>query len=181
MHADNGARHVLSNVALLGAGVTADSDGAPTPAADGDLNDDGVIIGTGTATSGLFNRNIFTPIDITMSSPGYVDAWIDFNADGDWDDPGEQILRGARFTADTLTQTFMVTVPTTAPVPATATTTFARFRSSSVGRLEATGLAVDGEVEDYQVTIVPGTPPTAVNDSYTLNEDGILVTTDANG
>jgi hypothetical protein len=46
-----------------------------------------------------------------------------------------------------------------------------------------TGLALDGEVQDYLVRIVPGVPPTGVADVYTMNEDqvGGLVTTDPTG
>ena len=183
LHANDGARHVVGNVALLGSSISADADGQPTPLADGDSGDDGVVFGSILATPGAFNKFALTPIEVTLSSPGFVDAWIDFNADGDWDDPGEQILSSANFTASSLTQTFYVTVPATAPDATTNTRTFARFRSSSSGGLTTTGLAVDGEVEDYAVTIVPGTPPTAVNDTYELNEDPLLPfqTTDATG
>jgi hypothetical protein len=116
-----------------------------------------------------------------MSSAGYVDAWIDFNADGDWDDPGEQVLTSARFTEQSLTQTFMIGVPATAPVPNSPTQTFARFRSSTLGGLIPTELAADGEVEDYQVTLLPGTPPTAIDDNYTFNEDNLFSTNDPTG
>ncbi len=182
IHANDGARHVVGTVALLGSAINAEADGQPSPNADADGSDDGVVFGAPLNVAGVFNRNVFTPIDVTLSSPGYVDAWIDFNADGDWDDPGEQIL-SARFTNETLSQTFSVTVPATAPIPSGPTKTFARFRSSSQGGLVPTGLAVDGEVEDYAVTIVPGTPPTAVNDTYSFNEDPLnaFTTTDANG
>ncbi len=182
-HINDGARHVVGNVALLGTGISADADGQPTPAADGDTFDDGVVFGSILATPGVFNRFVLTPIDVTLASPGFVDAWIDFNADGDWDDPGEQILTSTRFTEGKLTQTFMVRVPSTAPVPSSITRTVARFRSSSSGGLVPTGLAVDGEVEDYAVTIVPGTPPTAVNDTYSFNEDPLtpFTTTDPTG
>ncbi len=179
-HINNGARHVVGTVALLGASIDADVDGQPTPGADGD-NDDGVMFGTNFQLPAVFNRNILTPVEVTLSSPGFVDAWIDFNSDGDWDDPGEKILDSAAFKSHSLTQTFMVSVPETAPVPATLTTTFARFRSSSTGTLTPTGLATDGEVEDYAVTIAPGTPPTAVDDNYTLDEDSFISTTDPDG
>ncbi|MFO1062601.1 MAG: Ig-like domain-containing protein [Pirellulales bacterium] len=180
--ANDGARHVISQgTAWLGTTADADNDGNPTPAADGDVGDDGVSFGSALNPQGLFNRFITTNVTVTMNSPGYVDGWIDFNADGDWDDPGEKILDSVQFVSGNLTQTFAVTVPATAPVPLTATTTFARFRSSTTGGLLPTGLAVDGEVEDYQVTVVPGTPPTAVNDAYTINEDSLLLTTDADG
>ena len=118
---------------------------------------------------------------MTLSSPGYTDAWIDFNVDGDWDDPGEKILDAVRFSVGDLTRTFQIKVPDTAPIPAVPTTTFARFRSSGSGGLVPTGLAVDGEVEDYAVIIVPGTPPTAVNDTFSFNEDSTFTTTDPNG
>lgn len=181
-HINDGARHAISqNAALLGAVVDADSDAIPTPLADGDTGDDGITFGSALNPAGLFNRNILTTVTVAMNSPGFVDGWIDFNADGDWTDPGEQVLTSVEFQASALTRTFQITVPANAPIPATATTAFARFRSSSVGDLLPTGLAVDGEVEDYKVTIVPGSPPTAVNDSYTINEDGTLTTTDATG
>ncbi|MEC8555201.1 MAG: Ig-like domain-containing protein [Planctomycetota bacterium] len=179
-HENDGARHVVGTDALLGATITAEPDGQPTPLGDGDL-DDGVTFGANLLQPGVFNRNVFTSIDVTLSSPGFVDAWIDFNADGDWDDPGEQILRSERFDGSSLSQTFMVTVPSTSPVPNGPTTTFARFRSSTTGGLIPTGLSVGGEVEDYAVTIVPGDPPVAVNDTYTVNEDATLTTTDSTG
>ena len=183
LHANDGARHVVGSVALLGSTITSDADGQPTPTANGDAGDDGVVFGAILTTPGVFNRNTLTPVEVTLSSAGFVDAWIDFNADGDWDDPGEQILTSAQFTAGNLTQTFYVAVPATAPDLGVSTRTFARFRSSSVGGLATTGLAVDGEVEDYAVTIVPGTPPQAVNDTYVLNEDPLVAfqTTDPTG
>ncbi len=183
-HENDGARHVLGSITpiLLGSGITADTNGTPTADALGDVGDDGITFDSDTlATRGKFNRNIFTNVTVTLSSPGYADAWIDFNADGDWDDPGEKILDSVRFTSSTLTRTFQVTVPAIAPIPAGPTTTFARFRSSSTGGLVPTGLAVDGEVEDYAVIIVPGTPPTAVNDTYSFNEDSTFTSTDAMG
>ncbi|MEX0819803.1 MAG: trypsin-like serine protease, partial [Pirellulaceae bacterium] len=44
------------------------------------------------STGGVFNKNFFTPIDVTFTGTGVLEAWIDFNGDGDWDDPGEQII-----------------------------------------------------------------------------------------
>ena len=32
------------------------------------------------------------PIEVSVTGAGVLEAWIDFNADGDWDDPGEQII-----------------------------------------------------------------------------------------
>ena len=184
----DGARHVSNATALrLGAGISSELDGTPTPRADGDSNDDGVSFQFQSlvtpSSNPIFNRNVDTTITVTLSTPGIVDGWIDFNADGDWTDPGENVLNGAVFTSTTLTRQFQIRVPATAPVPATGLDSFARFRASTAGQTLPTGLALDGEVEDYLVRIVPGIPPIGVADTYTMSEDqvGGLVTTDPTG
>jgi hypothetical protein len=87
------------------------------------------------------------------------------------------------FDSLSLTQTFMVRVPVSAPTVTGPTTSFARFRVSTAGSPLPTGLALDGEVEDYRISIVPGIPPTGVDDSYTMNEDqvdGLIADDDIN-
>ena len=180
----DGARHVSNATPLkFGTTVTSDLDGTPTPRADGDLGDDGVSFQFQALAKPVFNRNVDTTITITLSQPGIVDGWIDFNADGDWTDPGENVLNGAEFTSTTLTRQFQIRVPSTAPVPANGLNSFARFRTSTAGQTLPTGLALDGEVEDYLVRIIPGVPPIGVPDTYNMSEDqaGGLVTTDATG
>ena len=182
---NDGARHTFSGGTLrLGSLLDTEINGLPTPGANGDgADDDGISFVSISNPTGIFNRNIFTDITVTVSAPGFVDGWIDFNSDGDWDDPSERVLNAVEFTAGALTRTFKVTVPTTTPVSAVANISYARFRVSSVGGLEPSGLAVGGEVEDYIVTIVPGSPPRAINDSYDINEDAVpgLVTNDPTG
>jgi hypothetical protein len=160
----------------LGKLINSEIDGRPSPLGDADASDDGVSFSAGiVAPIGLssagFNKSIVTKVTVTASGPGYLDGWIDFNFDGAWDAPGEQILVSREFIADNLTQTFDVTVPSTAPDPTSPTRSFARFRFSSTGGLQPTGLAIDGEVEDYDVTIIPGGPPVAVGDPYSTIED----------
>ncbi|MFN9917731.1 MAG: Ig-like domain-containing protein, partial [Pirellulaceae bacterium] len=70
-----------------------------------------------------------------------------------------------------MTQSFSLQVPTNFPQPDQPTTSFARFRISSVRALSPTGIAPDGEVEDYAIVIHPGLPATAVNDQYSMIED----------
>ncbi|MCY2983371.1 MAG: Ig-like domain-containing protein [Planctomycetota bacterium] len=180
----DGARHVSNATALkMGATNSSELDGIPDPLARGDASDDGVFFQFQSLAQPIFNRFVDTTITITLSMPGIVDGWIDFNADGDWTDPGENVLDGAEFTSTTLTRQFQIRVPATAPVPAVGVTSFARFRASTAGQTLPTGLALDGEVEDYKVRIVPGVPPTGTADAYTMNEDqvGGLVTTDPTG
>ncbi len=184
LFAFDGARHVAdANGLKLGATVSSELDGLPTSRADGDTGDDGVSFQFQALAKPIFNRNVDTTVTVTLSAPGIVDGWIDFNGDGDWTDPGENVLNGAEFTLATLTRQFQIRVPATAPIPATGVNSFARFRASTAGQSLPTGLALDGEVEDYLVRIVPGVPPVGVVDNYTMSEDqvGGLVTTDPTG
>ncbi|MEQ1826652.1 MAG: Ig-like domain-containing protein [Pirellula sp.] len=180
----DGARHVSNATPLrLGQLVSSELDGSPTPRADGDTADDGVKFKFQGLDKPMFNRNLETLITVTLATPGILDGWIDFNADGDWTDASETVMNGVVFTESTLTQQFRIRLPSSAPVPTVSTNTFARFRVSTAGNTLPTGLALDGEVEDYLVRIVPGTPPLGTADAYTMNEDqaGGLVTTDSTG
>ncbi len=145
--------------ALLGArlGIAATDLGSGQLELSGD-DEDGVVMSA-------FNRNTVTEVIVTASADGLLDAWIDFNIDGDFDDPGEQILASQQVKAGQ--NTFEVTPP----ADTVDGRTVGRFRLSSIGGLRPTGLAPDGEVEDYVVNILAGTPPVARNDSYTTNED----------
>jgi hypothetical protein len=59
-----------------------------------------------------------------------LDAWIDFNADGDWDDAGEQIFDGAPLVAGANALQFNV------PCVLQTTSSYARFRISSDGKIQ---------------------------------------------
>ena len=149
-------------------------DGQQALLSDGDSNDDGVSL------DGIINPFVNTPITITTSGAGLLDAWIDYNRDGDWDDPGEQI-----FTSQAVGDPNVVGPQETelffqAPLGIElGTTTYARFRFSSVGGLLSTGLVRDGEVEDYLWPLTDGRPPIANDDpifigQYTTTEDLVL-------
>lgn len=84
---------------------------------------------------------------VTASTAGKLDAWIDFDGDGIFE-PSERIATGLSLIEGI--NTISVSVPPTARLG----TTYARFRVSTSGGLEPSGLAVDGEVEDYRVEIV---------------------------
>ncbi len=180
----DGARHVSNATALrLGTNIDSELDGRSSPLADGDAGDDGVSFRFQNLNSPIFNHNVDTGVTITLTTNGFVDGWVDFNGDGDWEDPGEHIVRNVEFSGTNLTQTFQIRVPSTSPVPASGINSYARFRTSSAGNHLPTGLALDGEVEDYMVRIIPGVPPVGTTDVYTMDEDqfGGLVTIDANG
>ncbi len=156
-------------------------------------DEDGVRFTSEINPSGILNRGVPTPITVTVTGGGVLEAWIDFNFDGDFTDPGEQIIdrntAGAVFSANEagtpVERTFIINVPATTPPPSTVQATYARFRISAEGGLAPTGLALSGEVEDYRLSILPGLPP-VVDDtnrlvSYRVDEDGILQARDADG
>ncbi len=89
---DNGARHQLGGGLYLGNGVDADPDGQPGSNADGDDND-GNVDEQGVHFPGpIIEGADMTQVEVSASVSGLLDAWIDFNADGDWNTPFEQIF-----------------------------------------------------------------------------------------
>ena len=91
-------------------------------------------------------------IDVTANGigerDGYLDAWIDLNADGDFGDLGEQVLDSLQLSAGS--NSITITVPGGSTV---AGEKVSRFRFSSTGGLGPVGFAPDGEVEDHIITV----------------------------
>jgi hypothetical protein len=141
----DGARHSLPisgpALPLLGGGVTADLDGKPTEMADGDT-DDGVVLPQAVAPGATFVA------DVTVFGAGYLSAWIDWNNDKLFGS-GEQVFFDEAITTDDSPYEVTIAVPA-----GTADgTVFVRFRLSTQQGLGAYGPALDGEVEDYVLTI----------------------------
>ncbi len=151
---DDGARHGDQGV-FLGATVDAlEPDGLPSPDAlgddDRDSDDEDGVDFTSPVRVGAT-----TDVEVTLTGPSSpMDAWIDFNRDGDWTDPGEQIFDARVIQTGANDLTFAV------PPGAGTGSTYARFRVSSAGGLSPSGPAPDGEVEDHRIDIVdvPGAP-----------------------
>jgi VCBS repeat-containing protein len=113
-----------------------------------------------------FNKDALpTPITITASASGMIDAWIDWNQDNDFNDAGERILSSEPVVAGT--NTFYVTTPASAAIGFTT----ARFRLSSTGDLFTYGLGIGGEVEDHLIEVLGGSPPVGIEDRYVVAED----------
>lgn len=144
--ANDGARHKLGSGLFLGTSVDREFDGQPTSTSNGDD-----VAGTSDDEDGVVFMNLIKGSNgaatAVASLAGMLDAWIDFNHDGDWSDPGEQIATSLSLHAGSNS------VPIVVPTGAITGSTFARFRLSSAGGLSFTGSANDGEVEDYQITI----------------------------
>lgn len=146
--ASDGARHVIRPGLFLGGGVDAEPDGQPTEDASGD--DDPLVPGEpGVWPASVLRAGQPALWRIVVPSNGVLNAWVDWNRDGLWRHPDEQL-----FVDQSL-------VPGTnlisGPIPrlAQAGASIARFRLSTIGGLTPAGLAPDGEVEDVQLSILP--------------------------
>ncbi|MBN2217665.1 MAG: hypothetical protein JW719_09855, partial [Pirellulales bacterium] len=160
--ASNGARHAALGP-MLGASRDTEPDGQPSPAANGDDtagtpdDEDGVVPVGSTlwASTRTANPTATVRIDLQNADPSSnrLDAWIDFNRDGDWNDPGEMIFDNFDLGISDGVQTLTFTIPRDLGDNVDLGDTYARFRLSTAGGLAPTGAAGDGEVEDYLVSL----------------------------
>ncbi len=148
--AEHGAMHFASGP-TLGANRDSESDGTHDGNANAEADDDG--IGIGSIRVGKLGETANVNVQ-NAPSGAKLDAWIDFNGDGSWGGPGEQIAHSVAVVNGDNTIKFDV------PSWSQPGTTFARFRLSTSGGLGIGGAAADGEVEDDAVTI---SPPVAAN------------------
>jgi hypothetical protein len=139
--ASGGPSHLVSSL-FLGAGVSLELDGIPSVGANSDSQDDGVTLPISLIP------NFGGVATVTASEAGKLDAFIDFNGNGQFE-ASERItpVGGLSVNAGANTVAFNV------PVGAATGSLGARFRISKSGGLDATGTAPDGEVEDYRVTV----------------------------
>lgn len=172
LFASNGARHLLGGAVFLGACADAESDAFASAAADGDDAATGTPFGTcavagddedGIAFTTVVRVGQTAGVDVVASAPCTLSAWIDFNADGDWGEPDENLFPGGTvLVAGTNSLTFAV------PAAATPGATFSRFRCTTDGAVGFTGEASDGEVEDHPVTIAEALPAVAATKTAAL-------------
>ncbi|WP_244515387.1 DUF11 domain-containing protein [Pacificibacter marinus] len=105
----------------------------------------------------ILTQGVNVTLDIDVTGLGYLQAWIDFNGDGVFEDAlSERIatdLRDNGTGADVVAGDGVIQVNVTVPTDATTSTTFARFRYGSENGLSMVSFAVDGEVEDYSLLI----------------------------
>jgi len=156
---ENGAFHVIQPEtfgAFMGLFVDPEADGQPTPTALGDDaagtpfpdDEDGVIL------PDVLRLGESAEVIVQASTLGYLNGWLDFNADGDWDDPGEHVFSDRQLAMGE--NRLSLNVPLLGEGGAATPATYARFRFTSddpQGQLSYVGPWADGEVEDYAVAI----------------------------
>lgn len=146
--------------AQAGNGADGDNNTASAPNAAGTSDEDGVSLNG----SLLQNQSLSAGGSYTLKvatngrNSGYLNAWVDLNADGDFSDSGEQVATNVAGSAGG-----SIDVPVSIPAGTSPGTTYARFRYSTQQNLGASdnyldGVeAADGEVEDYRLQIIQGT------------------------
>ncbi len=148
---------IVAGIAMGAGAPDAEIAALPTIAANGDDtvgtdDENGVTIGT--LTQGATGAVTAT----VAGAGGRLQAWFDWNGDGDFADAGEQVATNLQDNGagDTNPATGAITFAVTVPLTATTSQTYARFRWSTVAGLTATSTAAtNGEVEDYAVNINP--------------------------
>ena len=148
----DGARHMVplgGAPIVLGALIDTEPDGQPSVPADLDdltglADEDGVVFLTDVEPGGT------VLVDVTVTGiAGLLNAWVDFDQDGAFLDPREQIFVDEPVAPGTQGLGFV------APLDTSLGNTYARFRVDTGGGLEPSGRAFDGEVEDYPLAVLP--------------------------
>ena len=144
-------RHDILTGFRLGASITAETGPYNNATATADAGDDGITIGS------LRNGNIANVTATVTGAGGRLQAWFDWNRDGDFLDAGEQIATNIADNGAGDTNATIGTIGLSFTVPAAAVLgqTFSRFRwSTQTGLDPAVLIGRDGEVEDYVSTVL---------------------------
>ncbi len=154
--AAGGPSHGILAGLSLGSAPDREINGVPSPLANGDdivgvigtsggiVDDEDGVIDLSVISPGI-TANFGITLTNTTDQTGFLQAWFDFNRDGDFNDPGEQVLRD-----DT---TGRSVYPIAIPASVTPGNLFARFRYSLTAGLGIGGQATTGEVEDHVFTV----------------------------
>tara|TARA_R110002049_G_scaffold4601_6_gene32895 strand:+ start:100190 stop:105202 length:5013 start_codon:yes stop_codon:yes gene_type:complete len=169
----DGPSHGLLDGLRIGNAVDRDLDGRPGAAADGD-DVNGLLDINGNVIDDEDGLRLLSPlgpgatstVEVSLTNStgtaAYLQAWVDFNGDGDFED----VINGIseRVATDLLLGTGQHILPVTVPIDAETGTTYARLRYSQTPGLGIGGDADTGEVEDHAITILTGTAVTNDDD-----------------
>ncbi|MEL6106291.1 MAG: GEVED domain-containing protein, partial [Planctomycetota bacterium] len=147
--AADGPRHLVTISPILGASADTDADGQPTTSFEGD-DGDGNDDENGLVSIDPLLIGESANLTVSVSGEARLDAWIDFDGDGQFDHPAEHLGLGASIVTQAGDNVISVSVPGDAVAGSTAL----RIRVSRSGGLLPTGLGGAGEVEDYGVELV---------------------------
>lgn len=173
---DDGPRHRVDQTLSLGPTVRPSAD-----AEIGNSDNDGVFQ-IGTAAPG-FNAQFTIEINADSQRAFYVDAWIDWNQDGQFS--SDEVTRYRSVHAPAVPGANLAVLgvginSVSIPVPGGALpgTTWARFRLSEQVGLGPVGIADSGEVEDLPI-LVQANPFQNPLSTYDVNRSGSVTPLDA--
>jgi len=157
--ASNGARHVISGQTLfIGSSVPdGEADAHASLTANGDDthasdDEDGFVP---TSVIPIAGSAISFPVKVSnvTGSPATLYGFVDWNDDGDFADAGESSSVGVPSGTANATVALPWNVPATASMTAPVAVRLRLTRDASVGPM---GIAKDGEVEDYLISVIAG-------------------------
>ncbi len=166
-------QHIIADAGVAGTylgAVAPDPDAAPQYSGnatgddlDGGDDEDGVVLPQlfqgGTSEISVTVNEVTGGVSGVTGAVAYLQAWIDFDGDGSFDAAdmiAADLQDGSAGDKDGLLNGVIV-FDVNVPAGATLFPTFARFRwSTTAGVVQ---LALDGEVEDYTLTISGDAPP----------------------
>jgi hypothetical protein len=151
-----GAAHVVTSGVYLGSLIDAEADGVPSVNCAGDdsiglADEDGVDFNIGVATNGqnIVQIGMTNSVKITASTSGYINAWIDLNQDGTYGGGSEYAIKNIAVAAGVNTVSFNISDS----VSYGGTSMRFRFAKNTGDVTAPTGIASNGEVEDYKIYI----------------------------
>lgn len=145
--ASGGPNHRVISGFSLGATVDSEPQGQPNAGATGDgADEDGVTL----PNMAMFVACSTVSVSVNLTNTASVatprlDAWIDFDGDGSFDDPRDRIATSLALVSGANS------VSVNVPCDTQSAIAYARFRLTSAGASTPGGPAEDGEVEDYQI------------------------------
>jgi len=145
--ANNGPRHIIDANIRLGLTNTMETDAQQNANADGDTDDGLALTGNEQWTQGMTLTIPFTTTN-TTGSTAQLEAWIDWNGDGDFNDLGEMVAD--MDDAASFPSSLSITVPSTAVQNQKIGF---RVRISTTNNMTPYGEISDGEVEDYMIMV----------------------------
>lgn len=140
---------------------------------------DGLFLDVDGSVLGFLNPSApnGTEIVVNTTGNGLLDAWVDFNADGDFLDPGEKVLSN-KAVLDGSNRIVVHSISDPAILNSNSIAqTWMRFRISNTGNTTTNGVVIGGEVEDYRVLIADAALPEPVDDlaGFTFEDNAIEI------
>ena len=146
----NGPVHRIVEGLKLGSLIDDETDGESSTNADGDGDDeDGIKFPTTMQISSGGTLNIPLVATNTTGETAYLEMWIDWNGDGDFDDVNEMLVD-----LDDGSAAFPNYIPISIPVDAIQNQNLGvRIRLSNEDNMTPNGFVDSGEIEDYLIQI----------------------------